>query len=107
MIIRLTRIYQNSAGAYIKPGEYDINAKALQGLGQYLVNIGIAEVVTPIVDDNTNALDVEETLETMLIETMLNGMTDDALVDYADENGIDLGRLTKRESIIARILENV
>lgn len=101
MIIRLTRIYQNSAGAYIKPGEYDINAKALQGLGQYLVNNGIAEVVTPIVDDNTEELDVEVTLE-----DMLNGMTDDALVDYADENGIDIGRLTKRESIIARILEN-
>lgn len=101
MIIRLTRIYQNSAGAYIKPGEYDINAKALQGLGQYLVNNGIAEVVTRIVDDNTEELDVEVTLE-----DMLNGMTDDALVDYADENGIDIGRLTKRESIIARILEN-
>lgn len=48
MLIHLAHFYQNANGVKIQAGVYDVNDKALNGLGKYLIQTEIATVV-PVV----------------------------------------------------------
>lgn len=75
----------------IPAGTYDIDDPAVKAIHGYLVENGHA-AYEGVLDDETDLV------------SALQSMSDESLREYAAENAIDLGKVTKRETIIERIL---
>lgn len=94
MQILVRRFYQNAQGKTIQPAIYSINDPKLHGLGKYLVDNGIADVVPtdnsvsePLDDTQDESIGIEITSQAReLADT--NGVLDEVL-EYYDALGYD------------------
>lgn len=60
VVITLKKVYRNSAGVTIQPGQYDADDEALHGLAEYLLKNGHAEGSAPLPSE-TSGTDIPPT----------------------------------------------